>query len=170
MSAHQELVNQRSVEQERKRSKLRLGLLETIHVTSHELISLVFIFFSYLEHRFLSDTFLNLGSPFRWRNSIRKIGHKPRSWLLFIRSSSCIVNHFLIFCAWRLHPNTRNQAKGMLEECTRDRWRLWFASTRSIFQLLVHLSTFMGYLVFTGWHFSSTDFLSWSRDKIAKWR
>ena len=66
----------------------------------------------------------------------------------------------LIFCAWRLHPNTRNQAKGMLEECTRDRWRLWFASTRSIFQLLVHLSMVPHGLSLL-WQFSFSWCMSW---------
>ena len=41
------------------------------------------------------------------------------------------------FPSWRLHPNTRNQALGTLEATCEAavRFSLWFASTRSTFQL-----------------------------------
>ena len=42
--------------------------------------------------------------------------------------------------AWRLHPNTRNQAKGMLEELLLAvELRIWFESTRSTFLLHSYL-------------------------------
>ena len=52
---------------------------------------------------------------------LETVDYKPRNdCILNIRPSKTLcnlvtANDGLMVCAWRLHPNTRNQAKGMLE-------------------------------------------------------
>ena len=51
--------------------------------------------------------------------------------------------------AWRLHPNTRNQAKGMLEELLLAvELRIWFERTRSTFLSLEFSFLFICGLIF----------------------
>ena len=78
------------------------------------------------------------------RSWVRRKGAQTRRWHRFLRDNcqhslyrQASMYHKFSY-AWRLHPNTRNQAKGMLEELLLAvELRIWFESTRSTF-LSIH--------------------------------